>query len=139
MFDFLLRFQKYIAGFTVFWDCWAKGVNHSGNFLKTPTPFGVKHPCEGVHGNYQPCPVFVWLLWRRGVIFPAGILGFFPAGILGVFPAGILEVFPAGISGFSLLELWVLFPAAEGVGLLFHVGSAPALLPQGPGSFLLSF
>lgn len=38
---------------------------------------------------------------------------------------------------FFLLEFWVLLPAAGGIG--FPVGSAPALLYQGPGSVLLSF
>lgn len=54
MFDFLSCLQKHIGVFTVFLYCWTKVVNHSGNFLKTPTPFGIKHPCGGVDGNYQP-------------------------------------------------------------------------------------
>lgn len=95
MFDFLTCFQKYLSVFTVFLDCWTKTLNYSGNFLQTPTPFGIKHPCEGVCGNYQPvsCACVAAL---EGECFP-------------------------------LLEFWVLLPAAEGIGLVFHVGSAPPL------------
>lgn len=32
-------FQKHAGVFAVFLDCWARTVNHSGNFLKTPKPF----------------------------------------------------------------------------------------------------
>lgn len=74
MCDFLMCFQKYLGVFTVFLDCWIKTVNYSGNFLQAPAPFGIKHPREGVHGNYQPvsCACVAAL---EGQFFPAGILG----------------------------------------------------------------
>lgn len=73
MLDFLLCLQKYVGVFTVFLECWTKVVNHSGDFLKTPTPFGIKHPSEGVHGNYQPL----------SCVCVAALEKFFPAGVLG--------------------------------------------------------
>lgn len=76
MFDFLTCFQKYLSVFTVFLDCWTKTLNYSGNFLQTPTPFGIKHPCEGVCGNYQPVScACVAALEGEWVFSPAGILG----------------------------------------------------------------